>query len=64
MQRITDFSIDRTEVTIEQYAKFVSETGYVTAPKKQVALGFRIRPGTKTAAVLSLAANPASPLSI
>ena len=35
MQKITDFSIDRTEVTIKQYAKFVSETGYVTAAERR-----------------------------
>ena len=35
MQRITDFSIDRMEVTIEQYTKFVSDTGYVTAAERR-----------------------------
>ena len=35
MQMITDFSIDRTEVTIEQYTKFVSDTGYVTAAERR-----------------------------
>lgn len=35
MQPIKGFAIDRTEVTIEQFRKFVEATGYVTAAEKQ-----------------------------
>lgn len=35
MQPIDSFSIDRTEVTIAQYGRFVAATGYVTSAEKR-----------------------------
>ena len=66
MQRITDFSIDRTEVTIEQYAKFVSETGYVTAAERRggglvFASGWEQKAGWVWSSPFGIPANPGEP---
>ena len=66
MQKITDFSIDRTEVTIKQYAKFVSETGYVTAAERRggglvFASGWEQKAGWVWSSPFGIPANPGEP---
>ena len=66
MQRITDFSIDRTEVTVKQYAKFVSDTGYVTAAERRggglvFASGWEQKVGWVWSSPFGIRANPGEP---
>ena len=66
MQRITDFSIDRTEVTVKQYAKFVSDTGYVTAAEQRggglvFASGWEQKAGWVWSSPFGIPANPGEP---
>ena len=66
MQMITNFSIDRTEVTVEQYAKFVSATGYVTAAERRCgglvfASGWEQKAGWVWSSPFGSPANPREP---
>ncbi len=67
MQYIDGFEIDRTEVTVDKFRKFVAATGYITAAEKNGGglvydTGWKKRDGWVWSSPFGIAGNPDEPV--